>query len=34
MGLNVQARGKSGGEARTWLADDAAFIVEQYEAGS
>lgn len=33
-GLNVQARGKSGGEVRTWLADDAAFIVEQYEAGS
>ena len=33
-GLNLQARGTSAGKVRTWLAEDAAFVVEQYEAES
>jgi hypothetical protein len=33
-GLNIQARGTSAGKVRTWLAEDTAFVVEQYEAES
>jgi Domain of unknown function (DUF6456) len=31
-GVSVQVRGKSGGKLRTWVADDAAFAVERYDA--
>ena len=31
-GLNIQARGTSAGKVRTWLAEDAAFVVEQYDS--
>jgi Domain of unknown function (DUF6456) len=33
-GLNIQARGTSAGKVRTWLAEDAAFVVEQYDSES
>jgi len=33
-GVSVQVRGKSGSKLRTWLADDAAFVVEQFDPGS
>lgn len=31
-GLDVEVRGKLSGEVRTWLAGDAAFVVERYES--
>jgi hypothetical protein len=31
-GLDRQARGKSTSAVRTWLADDAEFVVERYES--
>jgi hypothetical protein len=33
-GLNIQVRGTSPGKVRTWLAEDTALVVEQYEAES